>query len=221
MSVILPPDKPQIRSRPRPAPLSQSPRMTLAEYIAFERNSVTKHHFYYGRLIEMSGAAYEHNLISANLIGLLFAALDDTNCRAVTSDQKIYVSPDVIYYPDVALLCGDPMITFEEALQNPTLIAEVLSPSTAAYDRGEKFRQYRAIASLRHYLLVEQDSPIIEHFERNGSGSWMLRGEYTSLKQSLELTVDGKTIALPLSRIYRDVTFPENAVGDEDDSATI
>lgn len=190
------------------APERSKQTLSFAEYIEQERVSDVKHHYYYGRLIEVAGATYEHNVISANLIGSFIIALDETECRPLGSDQKIFVSPNVTYYPDVAVTCGDPLITFAEALQNPVLIAEILSPSTAAFDRGQKFRQYRTIPSLRHYLLLEQDSPVIEHFEQDDAGAWILRGEYDALEQTLEMTISGHKVSLPLSKIYRSITFP-------------
>ncbi len=188
--------------------LSQNPLMSFAEYIEHERASDVKHHYYYGRLVEVAGASYEHNVISGNLIISLGVALDDADCSVMPSDMKVFVSPNVSYYPDVIVSCGAPLVTFAEALQNPVLIAEILSPSTAAHDRGEKFRQYRTITSLQHYLLLEQDRPILEHFERDAAGVWTLRGEYDALEQNLELTISDHKISLPLSKIYRNVTFP-------------
>ncbi|MES2462024.1 MAG: Uma2 family endonuclease [Armatimonadota bacterium] len=96
-------------------------------------------------------------------------------------------------------------------MQNPVFIAEILSPSTAAFDRGEKFRQYRTVTSLEHYLLLEQDRPIIEHFERDRAGVWVLRGEYDALEQNLALTVGDNSLSLSLSKIYRNITFPASA----------
>ena len=194
--------------------------LSFAEYIDQERTSDVKHHYYYGMLIEVAGATYEHNVISANLIGAFIIALDNTDCRALGSDQKIFVSPNVGYYPDIVVTCGPPLITMGEALQNPMLIAEILSPSTAANDRGEKFRQYRTVSSLHHYLLLEQDRPIIEHFERDDTGVWTLRGEYDALEQHLELTVSGHPISVPLAKIYRNVTFPAVAPSAIDPATT-
>jgi Uma2 family endonuclease len=190
--------------------LKQQPSLSFAEYIEQERNNDVKHDFYFGELIEVAGATYEHNVISANMIGAFVVALEETDCRVLGSDQKIYVSPSVGYYPDIVVTCGAPLITLQEALQNPLLIAEILSPSTAANDRGEKFRQYRTLSSLKHYLLLEQDRPIIEHYEHDDSGTWVLRGDYNSLEQNLNLTIDGQTIVLPLSKIYRNITFPDS-----------
>jgi Uma2 family endonuclease len=187
---------------------SQNSLMSFAEYIEHERASDVKHHYYYGRLIEVAGATYEHNYISGNLIIALGVALNDANCGVMPSDMKVFVSQDVAYYPDVVVICAEPLITSGEALQNPVLVAEILSPSTAALDRGEKFRQYRTISSLRHYLLLEQDRPIVEHFERDNAGIWALRGEYDALEQNLELTISDHAVSLPLSKIYRNITFP-------------
>ncbi len=207
--------------RPKQTPvLPQSPPLSFAEYIEQERTSDVKHHYYYGRLIEVAGATYEHNVINGNLIIGLGIALGDADCNVMPSDMKVFVSPNVGYYPDVVVSCGPPLITLGEALQNPVLIAEILSPSTAANDRGEKFRQYRTVSSLHHYLLLEQDRPILEHFERDDAGAWTLRGEYDALEQNLALTVSGHKISVPLAKIYRNVTFPALAPSAIDPAAT-
>jgi Uma2 family endonuclease len=158
----------------------------------------------------------EHNTIAANLVAALYVALEPTGCRALGSDQKVYSSERLGYYPDVTVLCASPLVAFGEALQNPILLAEVLSASTAAHDRGTKFRHYRTIESLRHYLLIEQDAPVIEHHERAEEGYWLLRGEYTTLDDTLQLSLDGFAVSLPLTRIYRFVTFPATDVAVSD-----
>ena len=182
--------------------------LSFAEYIEQERVGDVKHHYYYGRLIEVARATYKHNVISGNLIASIGNALVSSGCIVLPGDMRIFVSQHVVYYPDVVVVGAKPMVTFGDALQNPVLIAEILSPSTAAFDRGQKFRQYRTIPSLRHYLLLEQDSPVIEHFERDDADSWTLRGEYSALEQILEMTISGHKVSLPLSKIYRNVMFP-------------
>ncbi len=189
-------------------PLPTHP-LTFAEYMAIEHKSQTKHHFEFGRMIEVAGASYEHNLLSSNVMTALRIALKGTDCRSMGGDMKIYVSENVGYYPDVCVQCGPALITYKEVLQNPILIAEVLSSSTEAFDRGRKFKQYRTIESLQHILFVEQSHASVEHYERNDAGEWLLRGEYDQLAQSVALTIDGNSITLPLSDIYEFVTFAD------------
>lgn len=183
--------------------------LTFAEYVERERASNIRHDFYSGELHEVERGTLEHNTIAANLVGALTNALETTGCRVLGSDQKIYISERVGYYPDITVLCDSPLVAFGEALQNPVLLGEVLSDSTAANDRGAKFRHYRGITSLQHYLLIEQDTPFIEHYECGEDGIWTLRGEYAALDGTLQLSLSGTPISIPLARIYRFVTFPE------------
>lgn len=191
------------------APEHSKQRLSFAEYIEQERISHVKHHYYYGRLIEVAGASLEHNTICGNLIVTLGTALAGTDCRVMPSDMKIFISQNVGYYPDVVVACGLPLIAFGEALQNPILIVEVLSPSTVAFDRGKKLREYLTIPSLRHILFVEQDSPVIDHYFKGEDGVWIIGGAFNTLEQGLSLTIHGKRVILPLSNIYNFVTFDE------------
>ena len=186
-----------------------APYLTYADYAAREKTSDTKHHFHQGRLIPMAGASYEHNTINANFAALLNAALSETNCHAVSSDMKVFVSGEAVYYPDTVMVCGSPRFDFNEALQNPLLIAEVLSPPTEDLDKGDKFSDYKTIASLQHIVFVEQNAPVVSHHENVG-GVWTLRGEYTDLNQNLTLVISGAEVILPLSKIYRFVEFPSD-----------
>ena len=155
----------------------------------------------------MAGASYEHNLVSNNLIVALGLALKGTNCRTMGGDMKIFISPEVGFYADVLVHCAAPLLAFGEALQNPVLIAEVLSSSTEAFDTGEKFAQYQTIDSLRHVLFLEQDTCFIQHYARNENGTWILRGRYDQLSQNIPLTVGDAVISLPLADIYQFVEF--------------
>ena len=193
-------------------------RMTLDEYVAFERDSLEKHELIDGEVARMAGGSPEHNLISANVLRAFGNSLESAgaNCDVYGSDQKLYVGPKSSYYPDVTVVCGEAQFDERDILRNPVVIVEVLSPSTAAFDRGEKSRQYRTMASLHHYLLLEQDRPIIEHYERDDTGVWTIRGEYDALEQNLELTISEHQISVPLAKIYRNVTFPAVALSATD-----
>lgn len=185
-------------------------RMTLDEYVAFERDSLEKHELLDGEVVRMAGGSPEHNRIRFDA-GRTFAEAFDAakiNCDVYGSDQKVFITRKLAYYPDVIVVCSEAQFDERDMLRNPAVIVEVLSPSTAAFDRGGKFRQYRTVSSLRHILFIEQDRPIIEHYERDAAGAWTLRGEYDALGQNLELTVSGHQISLPLSKIYRNIVFP-------------
>ena len=181
--------------------------MSEAEYLAFERQSRDKHEFYLGEIFAMSGASRKHNLISGNLFGELRERLKDRRCEAYVGDMRVRVKPNGLYtYPDVVVVCGDPefLDADVDTLLNPTLLIEVLSDSTEKNDRGTKFKQYRQIPSLREYILVTQDEPLIEHFTRRGDTYWELT-ETAGLDSQLVLSSLGCQI--PLSEMYSKVVF--------------
>lgn len=151
-------------------------------YLAFERASAERHEFVDGVIVGMAGTSYAHNVIVANLIAALSAssavgAKAGGGCRPLANDMRIKVGTTGLYaYPDVLLVCGEPAFEDERAdtLLSPTAIIEVLSPSTEAFDRGDKFAHYRRLTSLRDYVLVAQNRPRVEHFQRQGD-VWVLR----------------------------------------------
>jgi Uma2 family endonuclease len=106
------------------------------------------------------------------------------------------------YLPDVTVLCGAPVLDLPDALQNPTLIMEVLLPSTETDDRTTKFRHYQQIESLRYYLLIEQYRPSVTLYGKTSEGLWAIVGDYTRLSDTLAVTLDDKTVSVPLTEIY-------------------
>ncbi len=178
--------------------------LTPEEYLAFERKATTKHEYINGRIVAMSGASFAHNFITANIVTYLNIQLMDGECRAVASDMRVKAQQTESYfYPDVVVVCGEPRAeddTFD-ILLNPTVVVEVLSRSTEAYDRGEKFKHYRQIGSLKDYILISQDEVRVEHYCRQGSG-WM-QTEFRELEDVLSLFSIG--CELRLQDIYRRV----------------
>ena len=202
-------ERPAAMKEPR-EPAHRAPkRLTFAEYMEIERESETRHDLVKGIMIPVSGGTTTHNTICANVIRGLGNALEDTDCRAMTSDQKVYTGYRAGRYPDVVVACGDLQVAYGEALQNPVLIVEVLSDSTAFVDRGEKYREYCSIESLRHYVLIDQYHPGLEHYRRESDGDWKLTGDYVSLSDTWRFSLGGTDVAIPLAKIYRFVTFPE------------
>jgi Uma2 family endonuclease len=178
------------------------------EYLAIERAAETKSEYFDGRLYAMAGVSRAHSLITSNFVRHLGNALDGSPCETYGSDMRVKVSPTGAYvYPDVTVACGEP--EFEDAhvdtLLNPTLIVEVLSPSTEAYDRGIKFAWYRQLLSVRECLFVSQDRPLVERFVRKGD-SWAFT-EHSGLEDRL-VVLDG-IVRVPLAAIYERVVFPE------------
>ena len=182
-------------------------RLTAAEYLAIERKAETRSEFFAGEMFAMSGASREHNLISLNLGGELRQQLKDRPCEVYTTDMRVQVPTGLYTYPDVVVTCGNPKFEDDhvDILLNPILLIEVLSDSTADYDRGTKFKHYRQIPSLREYVLVDQSAAQIEQFALGGDGAWRLT-ETKGLNATLSL--DSIGCRVPLSEIYRKVAFP-------------
>lgn len=151
--------------------------MTPEEYVAFERASASKHEYADGEVFAMSGGTREHSLLGANVIVALAGALRDQPCEVHGSDLRVHIPATGRYvYPDVVVVCGQPAFTDEnrDTLLNPKVVIEVLSDSSEAYDRGEKFEHYQTVATLTDYLLVSQKKARIEHFRRQADGAWLL-----------------------------------------------
>ncbi len=152
--------------------------MSAADYLAWERDQPSKHEFHLGEVFAMAGGSPRHNGLSAAAIVELHTALRGKRCRALSSDQRISAKEGERYvYADAVVVCGgvetEPGTT--DVLANPSILVEVLSRSTQAYDRGDKWEAYQRLASLTDYLLVAQASVRIEHYRREPDGSWRYR----------------------------------------------
>jgi Uma2 family endonuclease len=153
-------------------------KLSPQEYLDLERAAEQRHEYADGEIFAMAGGTLEHSAVAANLLGELRNALLGRGCRVLSSDMRIKIAATGRYlYPDASVLCGRPEFedTTRDTLLNPTAIVEVLSDSTEAYDRGDKFAQYRTIPSLREYVLSSQKEPRVEVFTRQPDGSWILR----------------------------------------------
>lgn len=186
-----------------------NPTLTPAEYLAFERTQHdARHEYLNGQVTAMGGASEAHNLIVWNVLASLHGQMRGRPCRAYGSDMRVKVPASGLYtYPDIVALCGEPEFEDDEfdTLLNPSVIIEVLSPSTEAYNRGAKFAHYRSIESLQTYVLIAQDAPHIELFERQPDGRWLL-SEAKGLDASMSLTaVD---CDLDLAAVYERVIQP-------------
>ena len=178
--------------------------LTPEEYLAFERKATTKHEYLNGQIVAMSGASFAHNFITVNIATHLNIQLMDGECRVATSDMRVKVTEiDSYFYPDVVVVCGEPVPedNIFDTLLNPTVIVEVLSPSTETYDRGEKFEHYQQITSLKDYILISQDKVHVEHYRRQ-ENEW-LQTEFAELEDVLSLRSVG--CELLLQDIYRRV----------------
>jgi len=182
------------------------PYYTPEEYLALERAAEYKSEYLDGEILAMSGASIPHNDIASNINWQLRTALQGRPCRVWGSDMRVRVATTGLYtYPDVTVVCGPLEIADDQrdTLLNPTVIFEILSPSTEGYDRGEKFAHYWQLPSLTDYVLVAQDRVRVEHFQRQGD-SWLLAA-FISLDATLHLA--SLASDLPLNLIYENVEF--------------
>ncbi len=199
-------------------------KLTIEEYLAFERSSEKKHEYYQGEVFLMldelpggtsesavyakSGASQTHNIISVNVIGELYIRLKGKPCRPYGSDMRVHIPHNTLFtYPDISVFCGDLEQSNEDTVVGPTIIFEILSPATKNYDRGDKFKLYRDIPSLKEYILVDTDNINIEAFRINKSGHWELE-EYKTQSDILEIPT--LSIDLPLELIYQHTSLIKN-----------
>ncbi len=179
-------------------------RMTLAEFVAFSREAEEKYELVNGEAICMSGASPEHNQISANVLFafLLIFRSAGMDVRVFGSDQKIYVDDRTNLYPDISIVAGEGQFDDQDALHDPFAVIEILSASTASFDQGRKFDSYQRIASLEHYILIDQYWISVAHYAKSAEGGWSLVGNYTRPEESLSLTVEDKETVVSLASIY-------------------
>lgn len=187
--------------------------MSVEEWDVLLRKSKHKSHYVYGKAVEMAGASPEHNRLQMNIGRAIGNALENAQsvCEVLGSDQLIYVRNDLYYFPDLVVVCGAMQIDTRDALRNPAAVIEVLSSTTENDDRTDKFREYQQIATLRHYVLVDQNRVAVTHYEKVAGGLWAVRGDYRDLAEVVTLAFDDATVAVPLSRVYRNVPLPEPA----------
>lgn len=184
--------------------MSLQPRIQLTpeDYLTLERKSETKHEYFSGEIFSMAGASEKHNLIVANLIAEFRFQLKNRSCKVYPSDMRVKVSSHGLYtYPDVVVVCGKAQFEdkHQDTLLNPTLMIEVLSDSSEAYDRGKKFEYDRNLNSLSDYLLIAQDKPKVEHFVRQADNKWLFSA-YGNLQD--EVIMDSIQCKLLLADIY-------------------
>ncbi len=175
------------------------------EYLATERAAQQKHQYFKGEVLAMSGASIAHNGIFHNVYGQLFNHLKGKDCKPYGSDLRIHIPENSLFtYPDISIICGPPVITDEVAdtVTNPTIIIEILSKSTADYDRGGKFSLYRSIPSLKEYILIDSTQISVEVFTKQDNQHWLLT-EYKQMNETLLIQTIG--LSLSLGQIYEDI----------------
>lgn len=182
-------------------------KFTIEEYLSMEEVATEKHEYYKGEIFAMSGVKLPHNVIFKNLFGGLAIKLQGKKCQPFGSDMRIHIEANTLFtYPDISIICGDPETRNNDNwnVLNPAVIIEILSPSTRNYDRGEKFKLYRDIPTLKEYILVDSEGIYIEIFWLNETSHWELE-EYKNADDLVYI----KTIneSLSIVDIYAGVKF--------------
>jgi len=184
-------------------------KVSIEEYLEMEQSSIEKHEYYKGEIFAMSGAKMPHNSISKNLLGTLFTKLKGKKCQPYGSDVRIHIESNTLFaYPDISIICDEVITRNNDDFNvlNPVAIIEILSQSTKNYDRGEKFKLYRDIPTLKEYILIDSESIHIETFRLNEKNHWELE-EYNFVTE--ELYVKGINEKILITDIYEGVKIPE------------
>jgi Uma2 family endonuclease len=187
------------------------PRFDVESYLVWEEAQPERHEYFAGEVFAMSGGTDAHYTILGNFFANLRSALSGPPCRPFVSGMKVRIeAADAVLYPDVFVTCDARDKTQEAALakSHPLLIVEVLSDSTAAYDRGRKFELYQQIEELREYLIIEQDRAHADLFRKNAEGLWVLH----PIATGGTITLQSLNLSLPLAGLYADVDLAVQGV---------
>jgi Uma2 family endonuclease len=149
-------------------------KLTLDEYLAWENQQPDRNEFYRGEVFAMVGARRVHGRVVTNLIRRLSDRLDGSACQVFNEGMKVQIGDDTVLYPDIFVTCDKADLCTDMIFKSPTLVIEVLSPSTQAYDRSAKFALYRRISSLLEYILIDPETRRVEAFRRDDQGRWVL-----------------------------------------------
>jgi len=182
-------------------------RYTVAEYLEMENSSEQKHEYFDGEIFAMSGAGLSHNLIFSSVFSSLGRKLQGSKCIPFGSDMRMSIPQNSLFtYPDISIYCNDIQHLQEDDTTAllPNVIIEILSPSTKDYDRGNKFKLYRDIPSLKQYIMIDAESVLVEAFHINEKQNWELK-EYKALDEDLEFVSMG--FKVQLKEIYQHVKF--------------
>lgn len=181
---------------------------TPKEYLAQEEAADTRSEFFRGEIFAMSGGTPAHNTIVLNVGSELRQALRKSSCQAFVTDQRVLVENNGLYtYPDAMVVCGDIQLApgRKDTITNPILIVEVLSESTRDYDRGDKFKLYRTVPTLQHYILADQDEVRVEYYRKH-KGDWVFES-YTRLSEALTIKLGQQMVKLRVRDLYDKVEW--------------
>ena len=185
----------------------REPFLSPEDYLAIERTAEYKSEYFSDQMWAMAGASREHNLIVANISGEVRARLKGRPCENYANDLRVRVSPAGLYtYPDVVIVCGQPefLDLKGDTLLNPTVLVEVLSPGTEAWDRGGKWAQFQRLPSLQEYVLLSQEAMIAERFTRQAGGEWLYGRAEGPDAALVSAALD---VSVPLPDVYERIVF--------------
>ena len=179
--------------------------MSVEEYLELDRNSMeARYEFVDGIVHMLAGGTTNHSLISVNFSSLLRTALRGKQCRVYNSDLRVRVSEAHYFYPDISVSCDPRDRELRDCISYPSLIIEVLSPKTEAYDRGKKFSYYRICPTLQEYVLVSTQEQAIDVYRRAKDKFWT----FHPFDPGDEVELKSVNMRFPIATIYEDVTFP-------------
>ncbi len=180
----------------------------LDDFLAWENAQPDRHEFYRGEVFAMTGGRRTHGRAVVNLAFELKSRLAGSRCQVFTESMKIQIGQDTILYPDVFVTCDRADLATEMVFRSPSLVVEVLSPSTQAYDRSQKFALYRQLASLREYILVDPETRRVESFQRNADDQWL----FHDMSQDPVMRVACLDLSIPLAQVFEGMDpAPEQA----------
>ncbi|MBB1283559.1 Uma2 family endonuclease [Flavisolibacter sp. BT320] len=181
--------------------------ISIEDYLSLEETAEEKHEYYRGEIFAMAGGTIAHNQIVSNTVSEINYFLREKNCQVFPSDLKVHNEANSLFtYPDISIVCGEPQKWQDrnDTITNPVVIIEVLSESTQLYDRGQKFKLYRNIPSLKEYLLLSSLEYMVEHYTRQADETWNFR-ELSNPED--RFTIESIDFSCPIKELYRNVSF--------------
>jgi Uma2 family endonuclease len=182
----------------------KSPRFTPEEYFEWEEQQQLRHEYLDGEVYAMTGGTLNHSQIAANFIAMLIPHLRGKNCRVLTSDARVNIHQSNDYvYPDISVTCNEKDINNTKFINNPCLIIEVLSPTTEAYDRGDKFAMYRLSPTLQDYVLVNANKIAIDIYRKDERGKW----DIINYRQGDLVELESIDLNFQIDRVFEGIIF--------------
>ncbi len=180
------------------------PKLSLSDFLDWENAQPDKHEYYRGEVFAMVGARRIHARAVNNLNRQLGNRLEGTPCQVFAETAKLQIADDTILYPDAFVTCDKADLATEMIFRSPALVVEVLSPTTQAYDRSQKFALYRRLASLKEYVLVDPETRRVEAFRRNADDQWV----FHDMSQDEAMAVPCLGLSVPLAQVFDGVEPP-------------